>query len=119
MPDSSIAFGSCRCSQRLADWSWICGVQSPYTPPSQLLQRQVPRGTKEKEEDLPTTRSTDCDIQSIEERHRQQRIGGLEMSKVRGGGAGEGVAEELDAHTIAQRWDVDKVQAFLATFRDE
>jgi hypothetical protein len=69
-------------------------------------------------------RPTDDEVDRL--RHTKHRgeaqtteIGGLEMSKVRGGGAGEGVAEELDAHTIAQRWDVDKVQAFLATFRDE
>lgn len=31
----------------------------------------------------------------------------------------EGDGEELDAHTIAQRWDVDKVHSFISTFRDE
>jgi hypothetical protein len=29
------------------------------------------------------------------------------------------VGDELDAHTIAAKWDVNKVQAFLSTFRDE
>jgi hypothetical protein len=37
----------------------------------------------------------------------------------REGGGEERSGEELDANAIAQRWDVDKVQSFIGTFRDE
>ncbi len=71
---------------------------------------------------LSKTGGLELDIWRIEPIHPSQSAAA--RASTRGnegerGGAGEGVAEELDAHTIAQRWDVDKVQAFLATFRDE
>jgi hypothetical protein len=92
----------------------------PIHPSHSAAARASTRGN-EGERGRPT------DDEGDRMRHREHRgeaqtreIGGLEKSEVRGGGAGGGdVAEELDAHTIAQRWDVDKVQAFLATFRDE
>jgi hypothetical protein len=52
--------------------------------------------------------------------HRQVAFGeemGHDVSPREGGGEEGG--EELDAHTIAQRWDVDKVHSFIGTFRDE